>query len=114
MSNGLGTLTGNVTEFFAPGRWGKPEPGMGATLVMWTDTYPYTITRVSDSGKSFWMKEDRAIRTDSNGMSECQEYRYEQNPDAPEEMVRMTKNGWICRGMIVRVGYRRKYYDYSF
>lgn len=114
MNNGLGSLTGNVTAFFMPGSHTMPEVGMGATLVMWTDTHAYTITRVSKSGKSFWMKRDKAIRTDDYGMSDCQEYRYEPQPDAMEEPVRMTKRGWMSRGHLVRVGIRDEYYDYSF
>jgi len=114
MNNGLGTVTANVTAFFNGGAFGKPEVGMGATLLMWTDTHAYTITRVSDSGKTFWMKRDLAERADKNGMSDSQDYKYTPQPDAPEECVRMTKRGWMCRGQFVRVGYRDEYYDYSF
>lgn len=114
MSNGLGSVTANVTAFFMGGAFETPQVGMGATLVMWTDTHAYTITRVSKSGKSFWMKQDKAIRIDDNGMSDCQEYRYEPQPEMPEEMVRMTKRGWMHDGMFVRVGQRSEYYDYSF
>lgn len=110
----LGRLTGNVTAYFMGGAKAKPEVGMGATLVWWTDTDPYTITRVSASGKTFWMKEDFAKRIDKNGMSDCQEYEYTPNPDAHEVAVRMTKRGWMSNGHLVRVGERRKYFDYSF
>ena len=114
MNNGLGSVTGNVTAFFMGGAFAQPEVGMGATLLLWTDTHAYTISRVSKSGKTFWMKRDKAIRTDSNGMSESQDYRYEPQPDAPERPVRMTKRGWMSNGQFVRVGIRDEYYDYSF
>jgi hypothetical protein len=114
MTNGLGTVTANVTAFFDGGAFTTPEVGMGATLLMWTDTHAYTISRVSPSGKTFWMRQDAAERTDHNGMSDCQDYRYTPQSDAPEECVRMTKRGWMRRGQFVRVGYRREYYDYSF
>jgi hypothetical protein len=114
MDNGLGTLTSNVCEFLSGGAFAAPTVGSGATLVMWSDTHAYTVSRVSASGKSFWMKRDNAERVDHNGMSDSQDYRYTPQPDAPEEHVRMTKRGWMCRGQLVRVGYRREYYDYTF
>ena len=33
-----------------------PEVGMGATLVYPSDRYPVVITRVSESGKTFWFQ----------------------------------------------------------
>ena len=110
----IGRLTGNVTAYFMGGAFGKPEVGMGATLVLWTDCHAYTITRVSESGKTFWMKRDNAKRTDNYGMSDCQHYEYTPNPNAREERVRMTKRGWMTNGMLVRVGLRHEYFDYSF
>lgn len=114
MRNGLGTITANVNAFFNGGAFANPSVGLGATLLYWTDTHAYTITRVSSSGKTFWMKRDKAVRIDGNRMSDSQQYRYEAQPDMPEERVRMTKRGWMCRGQFVRVGYRDEYYDYTF
>lgn len=110
----LGRLTGSVVGYYMPNAYGKPEVGMGATLVMWSDRHAYTITRVSASGKTFWMKRDIAKRIDNNGMSEMQDYEFTPNPNAHEECVRMTKRGWMSRGQLVRVGYRSEYYDFSF
>ena len=93
-----------------------PQVGMGATKFLWSDSHAYTITRVSASGKTFWMKQDDATRIDDNGMSDCQEYEYTPNENAREEMVRMTKRGWRCSWdkQRVVVGFRYEYYDYSF
>jgi hypothetical protein len=94
----------------------KPKVGMGVTICWWSDRTAGTISRVSPSGKTFWFKDDTAIRTDNNGISEQQEYRYEQCPDAPEEQVRMTKNGWRTVGSKcgVHLGYRKAYTDPTF
>ncbi|VVB50620.1 Uncharacterised protein [uncultured archaeon] len=94
----------------------KPEVGMGATKLYFTDRAAYTIVRVSPSGKTFWMKRDKATRTDTNGMSESQTYSYESLPDImPEEAVRLCQDGqWRSVGMKVLVSARREYHDYSF
>lgn len=94
----------------------KPAVGMGATKLYYSDRAAYTIVRVSPSGKTFWMKRDKATRTDSNGMSESQTYTYESLPDImPEEAVRLCKDGrWRSQGTPVHVGDRREYHDYGF
>lgn len=93
-----------------------PEAGMGCTRLSYTDRDPYTITRVHKNGKRFWMKADNYTRLDQNGMSESQEYSYTLNVDNPECEVRLRKDGRWCivKGPCVSIGYRRRYYDYSF
>lgn len=91
-----------------------PEVGMGATLVMYSDRRAYTISRVSKSGKTFWMRQDKATRVDNNGMSESQQYAYTQQSDAPETQVHNTKDGWKSGGHKVWVGLRDEHYDFSF
>jgi hypothetical protein len=39
------------------------------------------------------VREDRAIRTDSNGLSESQTYTYEPNPNGERHWFRRRKNG---------------------
>ncbi len=108
--------TGSLTNLMMINSRSKtPEVGDGATLLSWTDRYPATVVWVSPSGKTIKLQEDRAIRTDSNGLSEEQSYRYEPNPDAPLQVARLTARGWkILKGNRVLVGYREKYHDYSF
>lgn len=114
----LGKETGSVTNWMMSGTKGQPTPevGMGITILHWTDRSAGTITRVSPSGKRFWYRPDTAIRVDSNGMSESQEYRYEPNPDATEREVRLNSKGeWKeVKGSRVALGYRCAYYDFSF
>jgi hypothetical protein len=114
----LGRDTGSVSNWLMSGSNGQPRPevGMGVTLLHWTDRSAGTITRVSPSGKTFWFKVDRAIRTDTNGMSESQQYRFEPDPAAPEQVARLTKNGGYktTGGPRLRLGQRSAYHDFSF
>lgn len=92
----------------------QPEVGMGATVIHWTDRSPATITRVSKSGKIIWIRMDNFKRTDKNGMSEMQTYRYTRG-DGPEIRVTLCKDGqWRRKGEKVGIGRREKYHDFSF
>jgi len=98
----------------------KPTVGMGATRLMYTDRSPYTVIGISPSGREITVQEDQAIRLDHNGMSESQEYRYEPDPKGSTAVLTLRKNGrWIAKGEPMSgtpyaIGYRRRYYDYSF
>jgi hypothetical protein len=101
-----------------------PAPGDGATVRYYTDQHAATVTRVSPSGKTVWVREDKATRVDGNGMSECQDYTYSPDPTAPERKFTLRSNGLYRKsgtrtGCVLYVGarrayYRRAYYDYSF
>lgn len=94
----------------------KIEVGTGATQVMFTDRHAFTVVRVSDSGKTVWVQQDKARRTDKNGMSESQTYEFTPDKDATVIMLRLTKSGkWhsVTHGNFL-VGERHEYHDYSF
>jgi len=114
----LGKDTASLTNYGLSGTNGQPtpEPGMGVTLLHWTDRHAGTITRVSPSGKTLWFRNDREIRTDDNGMSECQQYRFEVDPDAPERKATLKTDGawYVVQGPRLRLGERDAYYDFSF
>lgn len=113
----LGTETGSLVNHLMAGTTGpKPEVGMAATILGWTDRHPATVSRVSASGKTVWVKRDKATRTDRNGMSESQEYEYERDPAAPERRFYLGKHGWRERGKgaALLLGHREKYHDFSF
>lgn len=124
--NEVREMTGNniVAEYRWKGQraggWEKvwfPKTGDGCSLQSGSDYYPYTVSRVSESGKTFWMRPDHALRVDNNGISERQEYRFEQCPHAEEIRVTLRKDGsWIRQGHAVgRITYgRRAYLDPSF
>lgn len=91
--------------------------GEGATVHIGSDSYPYTIIDVSDSGKTIYLRQDKVERTDSNGMSELQEYNYFPNPEGEEIKATLRKNGaWKTTkdNCPVTIGVRRRYYDFSF
>jgi len=104
----------------------EPEVGMGATLIVGSDNYPYTITevvrdRISGRVGLFTMREDVARRIDQNGLSESQEYEYESDEQGNVSIVRRRKDGsWRVERShgngtgYVHVGSRRKYRDPSF
>jgi len=91
--------------------------GKGATIRVGSDSYPCTIYDASYSGKTLFLREDDAVRTDSNGLSEIQEYDYSPNPNGREWKATLRKDGRyrISKSdMPVSVGMRRRYNDPSF
>lgn len=93
----------------------KIEVGMGATELCYTDRHAYTVIAISDSGKTITVQADTEIRVDGNGDSECQEYRFEPNPEGQIYKLRLTKyRGWAHKNTRFAIGYRRAYYDYGF
>src|SRR5262245_23731157 len=130
----LGTQTGSLTNhILSRAVIGQPEPavGMGATVLSWTDRHAATITAVNRT----WYKriqievqEDRAFRTDGNGMSESQSYTYMRDPVGAKHTFRRLDNGswqeiafnqktkrWAkTGGQGLRIGEREEYRDFSF
>ena len=96
-----------------------PEVGMGATEYLFSDREPYTITSVSPSGKTIILQRDKYTRTDDNGMSEMQHYTYERDPKGALRMATLRKDGHYrmkgsqSHGTVI-VGYRERYYDFSY
>lgn len=95
----------------------KPEVGMGATYIGWSDREPFTVVEVSKTGHRIVVQADDARRTDSNGMSECQSYEFTPNPNGHRVVATRRKDGsYRVKGGQTRIllGVRQKYYDYSF
>jgi hypothetical protein len=94
----------------------KAEVGMGATVYFHSDRHAATVTKVSPSGKTIELQEDRAVRTDKNGMSESQSYTFERNPNGRVYVARLRANGTFktSNGEGVTLGTRSEYYDFSF
>ena len=101
-----------------------PVIGMGVTGLGYTDRHPYTVIEVINA-KTLRIQEDKATRTDTNGMSETQSYAYEADPIGEILTITLRKNGqWRVKGdphfnppikaTRFQVGVRRKYHDYSF
>lgn len=96
-----------------------PEVGMGVTEVCWTDRHAYTVTEVKGP-REIVVQRDRAIRTDANGMSDAQAYRFEADPAGSTRTLTLRRNGkWLPVGESSKatgwlIGSRSEYYDYSF
>jgi hypothetical protein len=109
---------GSSTNWISSGFKDKPPVvGEGITVLLWSDRHPGTIVEVSKSEKTFWYQEDDAERTDNNGFSESQEYIYKPNPNNPKIKCQNRRRDGKWRdehGNVVKIGYREKYYDYSF
>lgn len=90
---------------------------MGATICYGSDRIPATVIQITNSGKRIILQEDIAIRTDHNGMSECQNYIYSRNLEGDVHIASLRKDGSFrisnSRTKVV-IGVRQKYYDYSF
>lgn len=111
-----------------------PVVGMGATICHYTDRNAATVVAVrfkrDGSVKEIDVRQDKAIRTDSNGMSDAQSYRYEPNEDAPVNTWRVDSQGRFRRlatdwegkvrmeswrgGSRLALGIRDEFYDYTF
>lgn len=95
----------------------KVEVGVGATMVMWSDRHAGTVVEVSRTGHRLVWQEDKATRTDSNGMSDAQSYSYERDPNGRAVVFTRRKDGsYRQTGGSARllVGVRQSYHDYSF
>lgn len=98
----------------------EPEVGMGVTILFFSDRHAGTITEIEyfKSGqkagqpKTITVQEDKAIRTDSLGMSDAQSYRYERNPDGMVRVFKANKRTGKFEGLLI--GHRKHYYDFSF
>ena len=104
---------------------GDIEVGTGATILKWTDRDAATVVEVVryKSGSRIgqisgvYVTTDKAVRVDSNGMSESQQYEFTTQWDA--ERVLFTRRGdgrFVQAGgtSALRIGSRDKYYDFSF
>lgn len=87
-----------------------PEVGMGATLYLWSDRYPATVTKVSPSGKTVTLTEDNVVGWENSyGVS------FAPNPNGRVWTARKGKNGtWKASGSGVTLGSRAAYRDPSF
>jgi hypothetical protein len=102
-----------------------PAVGMPATVCGWTDRHPFTVVRVSASGKTCWVRECSSRRTDNNGMSESQTWEITENPGGRVLCFKLClggkrrSGGWReagsnGRGSRLVLGEHRRYFDFSF
>ena len=97
-----------------------PVVGGGCTEYCWSDRHAYTVVEVV-TPKKVVVQQDKAKRTDKNYMSECQDYVFTPDPEAPKKVLTLRLDGkWREQGCskgngnVFRFGHRNKYYDYTF
>lgn len=86
-----------------------PEIGMGATELMWSDRYPYTVVEIVSKNR---IKVQEDIYTmQSNG-----DYEFKSNFDGVIKTLIKTSHGWkVLKGSTYfRLGIRDVYIDPSF
>jgi hypothetical protein len=126
MTMKLGKDTGSLMNHVLSQMRIEPVLGGPCTILSWTDRHAATVIEVK---KNFVrVQHDHARRTDSNGMSESQEYEYSRNPNGQVDCFRRVTRGknkgvWVECDQTGRAGpstrnatfgARRKYYDFSF
>lgn len=113
--------TGSLVNLITPSNPATPTVGQGGTILGWSDRSPCTVVEVSPSGKTVVVQDDSYTRTDSNGMSESQDYTFTPNPNGGKTTYTLRKNGrWVVKGQGMNagnhlsLGKRDRYYDFSF
>ena len=71
----------------------KIEVGTYATKYYYTDREAYEVVEVINQ-EHIKIRQLNAIRTDNNGMSDCQSYRYESDLNSPIEELKFMRNNW--------------------
>lgn len=76
-----------------------PTVGMGATIYAGSDAYPATVSRVSPSGKTLWVKKDEHMVVSGTWESGSVDYVTFENPAAEERQYTLRGNGrWMAKG----------------
>lgn len=129
----LGSETNSlVNHLYSRGVKGQPSPavGMGVTMLHWTDRSPGTIFKVFVVGARtiIEVRADDYRRTDKNGMSEDQDYKFTTKVNGSKSYYRRENDGkwasvrwnpeikrWVkAGGCGLRIGDRGAYHDFSF
>ena len=91
------------------------QVGDGVTICYYTDREAGTIIKRTKNTITY--QQDKAIRTDNNGMSDCQEYRYERDPNGKIEVYHWSHKYGCFRNSknhLYVINGRHEYFDYSF
>lgn len=103
-----------------------PRTDKGATVLNWTDRHAYFVNEVSVDGKRVIIERAKAVRTDGDGMSDSQSYRYERKSNFTTKTIVFKWGKWREEYMCPyeeKIKYQPiniiwdgmfEYYDYSF
>ena len=84
------------SRLMAASKMPEPKVGMGLTELLWSDRHAYEVIEVQDKTHC----KIRALkyeRTDSNGISESQTYKYTSNPDGEIKHLVFRNGRWRSR-----------------
>ena len=109
----LGTETGSLVNHVIAKSDAVPEVGMACTILHWTDRTPGNVIEISKSGKTIKVQECKAERTFRNVAGQ-QQWSITNDPTGYVWTFRLTKSGWKCQGMGLRLGFAERYYDENF
>ncbi len=91
-----------------------PTVDMPCTVCWQNDRKAATVIAVSPTGSKVTVREDKATRTDKNGMSDSQQYTYERDPAGARHVFHRRSNGsYQTRGKRLSLGERSSYHDFS-
>lgn len=105
------------------------EVGDGATICYWSDCDSATI--IARTAKTLTLQEDTQELLNNTGSGEpdalkfapggflghtsgTQRWKTEPNPKGRIHVARLTKRGWMAKGLRVSVGVRNPHYDFNF
>ena len=82
-----------------------PVVGKGMTELMYSDRHAWEVLEVSDDGLSCIVDQYKPKRADKNGMSECQDYIYDELYGRPKKLTWRNKKGgcWCWETKEIRV-----------
>ena len=113
----LGTQTGSFFNYLMGNNQSVPKVGEGATILYWSDRDAYEVLNTSLDGKRVLIDKYREKRTDNLGMSDHQEYAYDELIGAPQWIV-YKYNSWRYENtggkLNIIFGVKQQYYDFSF
>jgi hypothetical protein len=91
-----------------------PKIGMGATEIMGTDRYPFTIIQIASKNRLI-VQADKYSAIGTNTANN-QNYEYKPDTNGKTEKLILTKYGWKILGEPVyfKIGYRKAFYDWGF
>ncbi len=98
-----------------------PAVGMGATAGYGSDSYPYTVIKISANGKTLVVQADNHKPAPGFDYYSNQVYTYTPNPEGETKTFTLRDNGrWVLKGeskkggLRLGLGHRRYYQDPSF
>jgi len=92
----------------------RPSVGDACTVCYIADRHAATVIAVSPSGSKVTVQEDKATRTDGNGVSQTQIYTYERDPKGKVHVFYRRAHGYAQDGIALRLGEREEFYSYEY